>query len=403
MRPVYFIFLTLLIDSLGIGIIFPVMATILSEITGESINDAAAEGGLLMAIYAGMQFVFAPVLGGLSDRYGRRPVLLLSLLGLGLDYFILCFADSYTWLIVGRAIAGLCGGSFTTAYAYIADVTAPEKRAQAFGLMGAAFGLGFIVGPFVGGLFSDLGSRAPFVAAAVLSLLNFLYGLFVLPESLAKENRRPFNIRRANPFGAFLQLKKMRGVRLLVACMFLLYLAGQVMPAIWTFYTKYMFDWSDKAVGYSLAFVGVMVSIVQGGLIGWSQKAFGAVRSIYIGLGLYITGLLLFAFADQEWMMYAWTFIYALGGIGPPSMQGIISSQVSANEQGELQGMLTSLMSLATVVSPLVMTWLFSYFTSPAAPVHFPGVSFLASGILIGFAILIFVFRQTKSTVQEAK
>ena len=356
-----------------------------------------------MAIYAGMQFVFAPVLGGLSDRYGRRPVLLLSLLGLGLDYFILCFADSYTWLIVGRAIAGLCGGSFTTAYAYIADVTAPEKRAQAFGLMGAAFGLGFIVGPFVGGLFSDLGSRAPFVAAAVLSLLNFLYGLFVLPESLAKENRRPFDIRRANPFGAFLQLKKMRGVRLLVACMFLLYLAGQVMPAIWTFYTKYMFDWSDKAVGYSLAFVGVMVSIVQGGLIGWSQKAFGAVRSIYIGLGLYITGLLLFAFADQEWMMYAWTFIYALGGVGPPSMQGIISSQVSANEQGELQGMLTSLMSLATVVSPLLMTWLFSYFTSPAAPVHFPGVSFLASGILIGFAILLFVFRQTKSTVQEAK
>lgn len=396
MKPIYFIFLTILIDSIGIGIIFPVSATIVSEVTGQEVNNAANEGGLLMTVYALMQFVFAPVLGGLSDRYGRRPILLLSLFGLGMDYLILCFAPSYSWLIFGRAFAGICGGSFTTAFAYIADVTEPEKRAPAFGMMGAAFGLGFIIGPFIGGIFSDYGSRAPFVAAAILSLLNFLYGLFVLPESLKKENRRPFSFVRANPLGALAHLNKMKSIRVFVACMFLIYLAGQVMPVIWTFYTKHMFQWTDKEVGFSLVFIGVMVSVVQGGLIKFSQKVFGPVRSVIIGFTLYILGLVLFAFASQEWMMYAWTAVYALGGIGPPSLQAMISGKVPANEQGELQGLLTSLTSLATVISPLIMSNLFTYFTSESAPIVFPGVSFMASAILIFISTMLFLSQRKK-------
>ncbi len=382
-NPLVFIFLTVLIDCIGIGIIFPVSATIVSQVAKVPINEATTYSGWLMTTYALMQFVFSPVLGGLSDQFGRRPVLLLSLFGLGIDYILLSFAPSLAWLFAGRIIAGICGASFTTAFAYIADISEPEKRAQNFGLMGAAFGLGFIIGPFIGGLFSEINPRAPFVAAAVLSLLNCVYGFIVLPESLKKENRRSFDIKRANPFGTFAHLRKNKSIIGLVVGMFMLYLAGQVMPAIWPFYTKFLFKWSDKEIGYSLAFVGIMVSIVQGGLIKLAQNKFGAQRTVVIGFLLYITGLLLFAMADQAWMMYAFTFVYALGGVAPPSLQGIISNRVPANEQGELQGLLTALTSLATVISPLIMTNLFYYFTKNPTVTYFPGAPFFAAAILI--------------------
>lgn len=396
-RAVYFIFITILIDSIGIGIIYPVMATILKEVTGLPENEASTYGGWLSVTYALMQFIFAPVLGGLSDRFGRRPVILISLLGLGMDYLILAFAPTYTWLVLGRLVAGVCGASFTSASAYLADISKPEERAARFGMVGAAFGLGFIVGPFLGGIFSDMGSRVPFIAASVLSLLNFLYGFFVLPESLSPENRRKFEWKRANPFGAFAQLNQKREIRLLVFSMFLLFIAGQVMPVIWPYFTKFMFQWTDKEIGYSLAFVGVMVSIVQGGLIGYSQKRFGPHRSVIIGLFIYFLGLLLFAFADQAWMMYAWTFIYALGGIAPPSVQGMISSRVSASEQGELQGLLTAIMSLTSVISPIIMSYLFYAFTTENAPVFFPGAPFLAAAVLVMGAFLIYLSQGRKA------
>jgi DHA1 family tetracycline resistance protein-like MFS transporter len=382
-NPLVFVFITVLIDCIGIGIIFPVAATIVTEVTHVSVNEATTYSGLMMTSYALMQFLFSPFLGGISDRFGRRPVLLISLLGLGIDYVFLTFADTLTLLFIGRIIAGVCGASFTTAFACIADVSEPEKRAQNFGLIGAAFGLGFIIGPVLGGIFSEYGSRAPFVAAAILSLLNFSYGFFILPETLKPENRRAFNIKRANPFGAFMQLKRSKHIRTLIMGMFMLYLAGQVMPAIWPFYTKFMYQWTDRQIGYSLGFVGVMVSIVQGGLIKFSQQKFGSEKAIYIGLLMYFVGLVLFAFANQAWMMYAFTFIYALGGIAPPSIQGIISGRVASNEQGELQGMITALNSLSTILSPLIMTNLFYQFSKPNALVYFPGAAFAAAALLI--------------------
>lgn len=382
-NPIIFIFITVLIDCIGIGIIFPVIASLIKEVCNVPVNQATTYSGYMMATYAVMQFVFSPVLGGLSDRFGRRPILLLSLFGLGCDYIFLSMANTLFLLFAGRIIAGICGASFTTSFAYIADVSPPEKRAQNFGMMGAAFGFGFIIGPILGGLLSGMGTRAPFVAAAILSLLNWLYGYFILPESLKPENRRAFDIKRANPFGAFIQLRKSKHIRTLVVGMFLLYLAGQVMPATWPFYTKFLFNWSDKEIGYSLAFVGVMVAIVQGGLIGKAKEWFGANKAVYIGLTLYCAGLTLFAFANQSWMLYAFTFVYCLGGIAPPVIQGIISSRVAANEQGELQGMMTALTSVSTILSPLLMTNLFYYFTKAGNPFYFPGASFAAAAILI--------------------
>lgn len=386
-NPLVFIFITVLIDCIGIGIIFPVAASIITEVSHVNVNEATTYSGWMMASYAIMQFFFSPVLGGLSDRFGRRPILLLSLLGLGIDYLFLALANTLPLLFLGRIIAGVCGASFQTSFAYIADVSPPEKRAQNFGMMGAAFGFGFIIGPFIGGMFSEYGTRVPFIAAACLSLLNFLYGFFILPESLKIENRRAFDLKRANPFGAFIQLKKNKAIRILVIGMFMLYLAGQIMPAIWPFYTKFLFSWSDREIGYSLAFVGVMVAIVQGGLIKWTQKNFGPVRSVYIGMLFYIIGLCLFACASQSWMVYAFTLIYCLGGIAPPSLQGIISGKIPANEQGELQGMMTALMSLSTILSPLLMTNLFYFFTKDNTPLYFPGAPFAAAALIAAIGL----------------
>lgn len=394
-NPLVFIFITVLIDCIGIRIIYPVAASIISEVSGVSVNEAVTYSGWLMASYAVMQFLFSPILGALSDRFGRRPVLLLSLMGFGIDYLFLALAKTLPLLFLGRIISGICGASITTSFAYVADISSPEKRAQNFGIIGAAIGLGFIIGPFMGGMLSEFGTRVPFFASAVLSLLNWLYGFFILPESLKIENRRKFNLKRANPFGAFLQLKKNKAIRMLLVALFFLFVAGQVMPAVWPFYTKYLYKWSDLEIGYSLAFVGVMVAIVKSGLIRWTQKFFGPIRSVYIGLLFYVLGLSLFACANQPWMLYVFILVYCLGGIALPSLQAIISGRMHANEQGELQGMITSLISLSNILAPLIMTHLFYFFTKENGSVNFPGAPFAVAAILVSIGIA-FCIRELK-------
>jgi MFS transporter, DHA1 family, tetracycline resistance protein len=377
-----FIFVTMLIDVIGIALIIPVIPALLLDLGAENMSEASRVGGWLTFAYAAMQFAFAPLLGNLSDRFGRRPVLLLSLLGLGLDYVFLMYAPDLFWLFVGRMISGVMGASFTTASSYIADISPPEKRAQNFGLIGVAFGVGFIIGPVVGGLLGTFGPRIPFMAAAILSLLNMLYGYFVLPESLPREKRRAFEWKRANPLGSFRSLRKQKLIAGLVVVLFFIYLASHAVQSTWPYFTQEVLGWDEKAVGISLGVVGVLVVIVQGVLIRVVNPVLGPRRSVITGMTLYGTGLLLFAFANTNWMMYAFLVPYCMGGIAGPSLQGIISTQVPVNEQGELQGGLTSVMSLTNILGPLLMTGLFSHFTSPESDVYLPGAAFLAGAAL---------------------
>ena len=378
-----FIFITLMIDVTGLGLIIPVLPKLIQELIHGDISDASRYGGFLTFTYAIMQFLFAPVLGGLSDQFGRRPVLLFSLFGFALDYLFLSFAPTMAWLFVGRAIAGITGASFTTATAYIAAISTPENRAQNFGMVGAAFGLGFIIGPVIGGLLGSFGPRVPFMVAAALSFLNWLYGYFILPESLSLKNRRPFNWKRANPLGSLKQLGKYPGLGGLISAFFLIYVASHAVQSNWSFFTIEKFKWDEKTIGISLGVVGLLVAIVQGGLIRFINPKLGNEKSVYMGLLLYALGLLLFAFASQSWMMFVFLIPYCLGGICGPALQSIISGNVPPDEQGELQGALTSLISLTSIIGPPVMTGLFSYYTRPGAPVHFSGAAFLLGSVLM--------------------
>jgi MFS transporter, DHA1 family, tetracycline resistance protein len=377
-----FIFVTILIDVIGFGIIIPVVPKLIGSLAGGTMSDAARIGGWLVFSFALMQFVFSPILGNLSDQYGRRPVLLASLFGFGVDYLFTAFAPTVGWLFVGRLIAGVTGASFTTATAYIADISTPETRAQNFGMIGAAFGLGFIIGPAVGGLLAGWGLRAPFIAAAILTFINWLYGYFILPESLSAENRRKFDWKRANPLGSLVELKRYPAVAGLVISFFLLYIAAHAVQSTWSFYGYEKFKWTEKQVGISLAVVGIMVAFVQGFLIRKAIPLLGQSMSVLVGLLLYGAGMVLFALSTQGWMMYAFTVVYCLGGIAGPALQGYISSHVPPNAQGSLQGALTSMISVTSIIGPLLMANLFSWFTKPGH-VYFPGAPFIAGSVLL--------------------
>ena len=384
-----FIFITLLIDVMGWGLIIPVMPDLISQLKNIPVNEASPYGAWLLSAYAVTQFLFAPVIGNLSDKYGRRPVLLCSLIGFGIDYLFLALAPSYGWLFIGRIIAGITGASFTTASAYIADVSTPETRAKNFGMIGAAFGLGFIIGPALGGLLAGWGIRAPFYAAAALCLLNTLYGYFVLPESLSEGHRREFHWKRASPFGSLLLFKRYPVIGRLAISFFLIYMAAQSVQANWNFFTIYRFHWSEKMVGISLAAVGLLVGSVQAGLTRVINPRLGNERSIYLGLLLYSLGLVMFAFATEGWMMFAFLIPYCLGGIAGPSLQAVLAGHVPPNEQGELQGALTSLMSLTTILGPLLMNNLFKFFTTGKDHMHFPGAPFLLGAIFMFGSIIV--------------
>lgn len=384
-----FIFITLLIDVIGFGIIIPVMPKLIEELAHVDVSHASKIGGWLLFAFAITQFCFAPLVGNLSDKYGRRPVLLASLFGFSIDYLFLAFAPTLGWLFVGRVIAGFTGASFTTAAAYIADISSPENRAKNFGMIGAAFGLGFIIGPAIGGLLGGFGARVPFMVAAGLCMLNFLYGYFILPESLKKENRRKFEWVRAIPGVSLYKLRKYPALNGLVVTLFLVYLGSHAVQSNWSFFTIERFNWSTTTIGLSLAVVGVLVGGVQAGLTRVVNPRLGNEKSIYIGLVLYALGMLLFALANQSWMMFVFLVPYCLGGICGPALQATMAGYVASNEQGELQGSLTGIMSLTTIIGPPLMTNVFAYFTSKSAPVYFPGASFLVGAVFMIASALI--------------
>lgn len=387
-RALAFIFVTILIDSIGFGIVMPVFPQLIVHLTGRTLANAAIVSGWLGLGYALMQFVCGPILGGLSDRFGRRPVLLASLLAFGLDYLAMAFAPSIGWLFASRLIAGVTGASFGTAYAYIADVSPPEKRAANFGIAGMGFGLGFIIGPALGGLLARYGTPVPFIAAAALALFNVAYGWFVLPESLDAAHRRPFDWRRANPIGSLLRLRRYNPVVLGLAAATLLWLIGfQALPVTWSFYTIAKFGWSADQVGYSLAAVGIVAVVMQGLIARRILPMFGERRIIIAGTISGIAAYLIYAFSVTGWQLYAGIVVGALSGMVYQSLQGLMSREVGPSEQGELQGTIASVSSVAQIVGPLAMTQVFAHFAAKAAVPFLPGAPFvLAAGL--SFAML---------------
>ena len=386
-----FIFITLFLDILGIGLIVPILPKLVEQFTGGSIASASHIYGLLAALAGLMQFIFAPLLGSLSDRFGRRPVILLSLFGSGLDYLLLAFAPNLAWFFVGRIVAGITSANFSAATAYIADISPPEKRAANFGIIGAAFGLGFIAGPALGGALGNVDLRMPFFVAAGLTLLNWLYGLLVLPESLKPENRRAFSWKRANPVGALLALKRYPVVFGLTGTYFLMNLAHQVFPSTWVLYTSYRYNWTPGQTGLSLAMVGLTSAIVQGGLTRAIIPRLGERRSVAVGLTISSVGLIAYGLATEGWMAYVVIAVASLSGISGPSVQGLISRSVGADEQGAVQGSLSSLASVAGVLGPPLATGLFGFFIGAGAPVKLPGAAFFFSSGLTVAAMLLAV------------
>ncbi|NBW69866.1 MAG: MFS transporter [Bacteroidetes bacterium] len=384
----FFIFITVLIDVIGLGIIVPVVPSLIMELTGENISNAAEFGGLLMFIYAGTQFIFAPIIGALSDRFGRRPLLLSSLLAYGLNYLLLAWAPTLSWLFLARFLSGITGATMTTASAYIADISTPEKKAQNFGLLGAAFGLGFIIGPVLGGLLGEYGARVPFIAAAILSIVNVTYGYFVLPESLPVDQRRLFEWHRANPLGAIKQIKKLSTVSGLFLVLFILYLSHHATQSTWTYFTMFKFDWDEAMVGLSLGVVGICVAVVQGGLTRIVIPKIGTHMAVYFGIVAYVIGFIGFAFATNGVWMLVMVLPYSLGGFAGPSLQSIVSNQVPSNMQGELQGVITSILSFAAIIGPPLMTQSFSFF-STSDGFYFPGAPFLIGALLSLLALIL--------------
>jgi DHA1 family tetracycline resistance protein-like MFS transporter len=385
---ILFILITALIDSISIGIIIPVFPKLIMSMEQCDEGRAAVVGGWLMFWFAIMQFVMSPILGSLSDRYGRRPVLLLSLFGFGIDFLLLAFAPTLTWLFIGRILAGIMGASYTTASAYIADISNDDNRSKHFGMLGAAFGMGFIIGPGVGGLLAQWGVRVPFIACAILSLVNWMYGYFILPESLPADRRRPFDWKRANPIGAFINISRHKTIIGFLVVFFLLYLGAQAVMTNWQYYTMLKFGWEEKAIGISIMTVGIIVAFVQGVLVRVVNSRIGNSNAMLIGLTLYTIGMAGFGLAPSgTWMMIA-ILPYCLGGINGPAIQSLMTESVPSNEQGELQGIITSVQSITSIIGPVMMAGIFSHFTT-SGNTYFPGAAFITASFLMFIALFI--------------
>lgn len=396
-----FVFTTALMDSIGWGLMIPVLPDLLMEVTETSLSDAAIYSGWMMFAYAAMQFLFAPVLGNLSDAYGRKPILMVSILVLAANYVIIGLAETFAVIVIARLMTGICSATHSTCSAYIADVTTIEERPQYFGIMSAAFGAGFVIGPVLGGLLGEYGTRVPFFAAATLLVLNLCVGLVAFPESLQPTDRRKFELLRANPLATFNSLSKFKVVYGMMGVYLLYHLGHNVLPAVWNFFTIEQFDWSPREVGYSLAFIGVLMFITQAFLVRWIVERLEVRRAAILGFVLMVATFFGYATASQGWMLYVAMVPGALAGIVGPTMATITSSQVGSSQQGELQGGLSSLMSLASIVSPPIMTLTFGLFTGKDAIVYFPGAPFMLSVFLTLLAFVLFL-RTTQDFVIDA-
>ncbi len=391
--PLIFILITVMLDAMGIGLIVPVMPDLIQEVGGGTLAEAALWGGVLSTSFAVMQFLFGPIVGNLSDRFGRRRVLLVSLVVMSLDYIVMAVAGSIWLLLAGRLVGGITAATGSTANAYVADISAPGEKAANFGLIGAAFGAGFVLGPLIGGLLGELGTRAPFYAAAGLSALNAVFGWLVLTETVTDRNRRAFEWRRANPFGAFRHLARLPGLAPLLVVFFLYQLAFYVYPAVWSYFTTERFGWGPQMIGVSLGLFGVMLAIVQGGLIRMILRRWGERLTVIYGHLFDLAAFGAIAFVTSGTLMLILTPLAALGAVITPALQGIMSRMADDDAQGELQGVLTSVNALATILAPLLMTGVFAAFTGPDAPVYLPGAPFLVSFVLIAVGLTVFLRR----------
>ncbi|GFE63045.1 TCR/Tet family MFS transporter [Litoreibacter roseus] len=381
--PVTFILITVMIDAMGIGLILPVMPELIMDVRETSISDAAVWGGILSATFAVMQFLFSPTLGNLSDRLGRRPVLLTSTAVMAFDYILMALAGTIWLLLVGRIIRGITAATQSTASAFMADISPREKKAQNFGLISAGFGVGFVLGPIIGGLLAELGPRAPFYAAAILAGANFIFGYFVLPETVTPDKRRPFRWSRANPAGGLKHIGALPGLSLLLAVYFFYQISNMVYPAIWAYHTQAAFDWGPRMIGASLALYGVSMAVTQGYLIRIVIRFLGEVRTVYWGLLYNVLTLTLFGFATQGWMLLVLTPLAAFGAVVAPALQGVMSGRAADDQQGELQGVLASINAIGMIATPLIMTRVFSTFTSEDTPLDLPGAPFLLAMLLM--------------------
>jgi DHA1 family tetracycline resistance protein-like MFS transporter len=386
-----FILMTVTLDAIGIGLIFPVMPDLMQDVTHASLSDAAIWGGLITSAFAIMQFLFGPIVGNLSDRFGRRPVLLVSLFVMVLDYIVMALAHTVALLLIARIIAGIAAATHSTAAAYIADITPPDQRGKRFGQLGAAFGIGFVAGPMIGGLVASIDPRAPFWVAAALGAANFVFGYFILPESLKPDLRRPFTLSRANPLTAFAAIRRLPGLKLLLTVSFIYSLTFNVWPAIWSYYGAEAFGWNAQWIGISLATFGICMAVAQATLVGPMIKRYGERRTATIGMGFEVATYTYYGFATSGFWAIVATPVTAIGGVTGPALQGLMSRAVPEDQQGELQGIATSLNALAMILAPLVMTLVFGYFTRPGTPLYLPGAPFLLSAVGMVAAVTLFV------------
>lgn len=386
---IWFILATLFLDAIGIGIVFPIMPDLMLKVGADSTADGAFWGGVLMASYAGMQFLCAPIIGGISDSFGRRPVLLLALVALCVDYVIMALASTYWWLLIGRAMAGVAGGTYITATAYLSDISKPSERAANFGLIGAAFGIGFVIGPAIGGLVASIHITAPFWLAAALAGVNVLFGIFVLPESLRDENRRKLSRRDLNPFGSILDAFRLPGLWLPLILLFLFEFANMVYPVLWAFWTKEVFGWGTALIGMTLSAYGVGIAITQGGVMRFLIPRLGEFRTLIFSMVCATLALIVFGLTASVVVMFCFLAVAALADMAPPTMTAIMANMVPEDRQGLLQGVIASLGSISAVLAPMVMTGLFQHFAADDAPIYLPGAPFLFSGLIL---LVIFPF-----------